>query len=88
MRIIEILDYINISDHNASRAIADHFEISVGDASVRINKLHKSGLIKRLPDIYPYQYEITEFGKRYLKYKQENPGKRLQWHGLIPKDKR
>lgn len=89
IKIIDILDYINNTESINTAEIAFKFQITNHDAANRIYKLHKSGLIKKIkPTTYPPGYEITSFGKNYLKYKQENPGKRIQWNALIPKDKR
>jgi len=86
-QIIDILKYISKYEAINALEISRHFNITVNDASVRLNKLKKSGLIKIIKKGKPNIYSITNFGLRYLKYKEKNPVEKT-WHGLITKKKR
>ena len=89
MDIIKVLQYINDNPGSNSNEIASELRVNKNDVSVRLYKLkYNSNMIRRTNDKKPYTYEITEFGTRYLKYKKENPGKKKQWHGLIPENYR
>ncbi|HDK42905.1 MAG TPA: hypothetical protein ENG87_05980 [Candidatus Pacearchaeota archaeon] len=88
MDIIIVLDYIEANPDSDSNNLSADLNISKNDASVRLFKLKRSHLIRETNDKKPFKYKITLFGKRYLKYKRENPDKKKQWHGLIPKNHR
>jgi predicted transcriptional regulator len=65
MDIIEILQFVADNTLISSVKVSRVFNISKNDAAVRLNKLWKSGQIRKIKQeaTYPYQYEITDFGK-------------------------
>ena len=88
MNIIEVLDYVNTKSITDSNNVSADLDVTKHDARVRLGKLNKSGLIRIVEKKYPYQYEITEFGKRHLAYSKTEAYKTKQWNALIHKKDR
>lgn len=88
MDIIEVLKYVANNPETDSVHVSADLDITSHDARVRLLKLYRSGQIRITDKTYPYKYEITDFGKQYIKYRSTNPPKKKQWHGMIPKEYR
>jgi len=51
--------------------ISEHFKLPTSEVNARLTSLKRFGFIKRISKDRPYEYEITSWGKKYMKDNKE-----------------
>ena len=67
-RIFDILFFFaDLGAFFTSMDVRDTFDITIEDACVRLKKLQRWGMVKKVKKKRPAKYEVSEWGKKFLK---------------------